>query len=102
MQVSAEPYVLEQLVRALADRDLLRPLARDVLLVEQELAAGGLVEPGEDVEEGRLAGPVRADDRDDRALRDVERHAVDGDEAAEGLGDAVGGVERGHQAWTSI
>ena len=44
---------------------------------------GRLVDPRELVEERRLAGAVRADQRDDRAARDREVDVVRGDEAAE-------------------
>src|SRR5690606_40564869 len=40
---------------------------------------------GEEVDEGGLAGAVRADHRKDLALVDVEVDAVDGDDAAEPL-----------------
>ena len=63
-----------------------------------------VIEPvvgGEDardhVEQRRLAGAVRPDDAADLALGDVERHLVDGDEAAEALGDPVEGKQRGHR-----
>ena len=42
------------------------------LAVERDLAAGRLVEPGQHVEERRLAGAVGADDRDDRLRRTVK------------------------------
>ena len=51
---------------------------------------GRVVDPGDDVEERRLAGAVRADQADDRALGDVEADVVDGDEAAEPLRDVLG------------
>ena len=53
------------------------------------------VEPGQHVEERRLAGAVRPDDRDDRVLGDVERDVADRREAAEVLGDVVGDEDRG-------
>ena len=49
--------------------------------------AVGSIDAGDDVEEGRLAGAVRPDEADDRALRDVEVDVVDGDQAAEPLRD---------------
>ena len=45
----------------------------DVAAAEVDPPLGRLVQPGQHVEEGRLAGAVRPDDRDDRVLRDVER-----------------------------
>ena len=50
---------------------------------------GRLVDAGEHVEERRLAGAVRADQRDDLAARHGEVDVVDGDEAAELLADAA-------------
>ena len=43
----------------------------------------GVYRPGQHVEERGLAGAVRTDQRDDRALGDVEVDIVDGDETAE-------------------
>ena len=57
--------------------------AGDVRLRRTRLARGRLVDAGQHVEEGRLAGAVRADQADDRAARDREVDVVDGDEAAE-------------------
>ncbi len=56
------------------------------------------VEPGEHVEERRLARAVGPDDRDDRALGDVERDVVDRRQAAEVLGDVVGDEHRRAEA----
>ena len=53
------------------------------------LARARLVQPGEHVEERRLAGAVGADDRDDRALRHAEGDVVDGGQAAEDLRQAA-------------
>ena len=52
-------------------------------------ARGRVVDAGDDVEERRLAGAVRADEADDRALRDVEADVVDRHEAAEPLRDVL-------------
>ena len=41
-----------------------------------DLALVGVVEAGEDVHQGRLAGAVLAEERVDLARRDLERHAV--------------------------
>ena len=77
-----EPDVLER--AADAERgDRVRRLVGDVDAVEQDRARGRLVDPGELVEERRLAGAVRADQRDDRAARDREVDVVRRDEAAE-------------------
>ena len=54
-----------------------------------DLAGCRIVDAGDDVEERRLAGTVRADEADDRLLRDREVDVVDGDEPAEALGDSA-------------
>ena len=56
---------------------------RDVVPVDRHATAGGWHEPADEVEDGGLAGAVRADDADDLALADVERHAAHGLHAAE-------------------
>src|SRR4029079_8413274 len=67
--------------------------AGHVLAVEQDPPGGGLVQPGQHVEEGGLPGAVRADDRDDRLRRHVDRHVPHRQEAAEHLRGAHGGQE---------
>ena len=51
--------------------------------VEDDAPGGGDVDPGEHVEERRLARAVRSDQRDDRAARDREVDVVGRDEPAE-------------------
>ena len=68
-------------------RDLARRPARDVAALEHDAAGIRLVEAGDHVEQRGLAGAVGADDREDAALGDVDRHAVDGGDAAEVLGN---------------
>ena len=63
--------------------DRVRRLVGDVDAVEHDRARGRLVDARELVEEGRLAGAVRADQRHDRAARDREVDVVRRDEAAE-------------------
>ena len=46
------------------------------------LPPDGPIEAGDDVESGRLAGAVRADDAEDRALLDLAAEVVDGDQTA--------------------
>ena len=46
-------------------------------------AVGRLIHAGDAVERGRLAGAVRADERHDLPLGNVQREVVDGDDAAE-------------------
>src|SRR5688572_1022642 len=62
---------------------------RDRPPVRRELA-------GDHVEYCGLAGAVRADQREDSALRHVEADIVDGDQSAEALADAVDFEERAH------
>ena len=57
--------------------DLVRLQAVDALAVEQDLAAGRAEAAADEVEQGRLAGAVRADDRDALARRDREVGAAD-------------------------
>src|SRR5204863_3832974 len=97
-----QPDVLERSSDA-AIGDLVWSPTSDVLAVEHQPAARRLVEAGEDVEEGGLARSVGADDRDDRALRDIERDVADSHKATEGLGDVLGLVDRlrGHYGTTS-
>src|SRR5262249_3776640 len=66
-----------------APHDRVRRLAQEALAREDDRARVGLVEAGDQVEERRLAGAVRPDQPDDLAGLDVERHVVDGDDAAE-------------------
>ena len=64
--------------------DLERAHAVQPRLAEADLALGGLVDAGEDVEHRRLAGAVGADDRVDRPGGDGERDVgqrLDGAEA---------------------
>src|SRR5581483_9605299 len=70
--------------------DVVRRLAGDVRAVEDDATRGRLVDAGDHVEEGRLAGAVRTDQRDDRAARDREVDVVDRDEPAELLAERVG------------
>ena len=57
--------------------------------VEGERALGRRVDAREQVEERRLAGAVGADERDDLAFVDVQRHVADGLQAAELHRDVV-------------
>ena len=54
--------------------------------------------PEDAVEQGRLAAAVGADDAENLALVDLERHAVDGDDAAEALSEIVDGEDGAHRA----
>src|SRR4051794_4525081 len=68
--------------RHAAPREQHRADAGDVLALEADDACGRLQQPGEDVDERRLAGAVRTDDRDRLAVGDRERNAVERDEVA--------------------
>src|SRR5439155_5943777 len=86
--VLEEADVLERAAdAALGDR--MWRLAGDVLAVEDDPAGRRLVDAGQHVEERRLAGAVRPDQRDDRAARDREVDVVRRDETAELLPDLL-------------
>jgi hypothetical protein len=61
----------------------------DVAPAEQDLPTGDLVEAGQCVEEGRLAGTVRTDQADDPTLGDGEADVVHRHQSTEPHGDAV-------------
>ncbi len=70
----------------------------DVAAAQRQASRGRRLEPGEDAHERRLAAARGADDRQELALGDVERHAVDGSRGAELLGDP--GQRQDHRpAW---
>ena len=62
----------------------------DVAAVEQDAAEARRDELGQHVEAGRLAGPVGADQRVNRAAPDLEIDVADRREAAKGLAEALG------------
>src|SRR5207248_5538501 len=84
--VLEEADVLERATDA-ALRDRVRWLPGHVMAVEDDPPRGRLVDAREHVEEGRLAGAVRPDQRDDRPARDGEVDVVRGDQTAEHLPD---------------
>ena len=61
----------------------MRRQARDVVPLEADAAGCRLVDAADEIEDRRLAGAVRADDREDLALVDAEADAVDRLDAAE-------------------
>ena len=67
----------------------------DVAAPELDGAAVDGQEPGDAVEERRLAGAVLADEAEDLALPEFEVDAVDGVDAAEALDDSVAGKQDG-------
>ena len=81
--------------RQAATRELFRRERAHILACEPHAALLRQVEAGDDVEQGRLAGAIRADDGEDRARRDRQAHIIDGMHAAEG-DRQVFGREDGH------
>src|SRR5207244_1032883 len=65
--------------------DLVRGYVGDVTAFEHHLAAVGLQVPCDQIEQGRLAGAIRADDGGNRAGLDRQTHVVGGHEAGEGF-----------------
>ena len=63
--------------------------AGDVPAVDQHLAGVGELEPGDDPQRGRLAAAGRAEQRDELARRDLQRHLVKRPGRAEGAGEAA-------------
>ena len=63
--------------------DAMRRQARQMVLLEKCLARLGAHVTRDDVDQRGLARTVGADEAEDRALVDFERHAVDGLDAAE-------------------
>src|SRR5439155_18648678 len=61
--------------------------AGDVFAEQQNAAGADWKLTADQVEQGRLAGPVRSDHRLTLALTDGQSHVPDGQQAAEGLGD---------------
>ena len=59
--------------------------AGDVLAPERDRAGIGFEESGDQVQRGRLAGAVGADEADDLAFFYVKPHITDGHQSAEGL-----------------
>ncbi|MNI30652.1 hypothetical protein D3C73_845050 [compost metagenome] len=80
--VLEQPHVLEGTHHAL-EGDLVAGQAFDRLAVQQDAAAARLVEAGQAVEHGGLAGAVRADQGNHLFLFHAQGHAVDRQQAAE-------------------
>ena len=83
-QPAERPRDLEGAADAAID-DAVRRAARDLVALEADRARGRRQRAGEHVEDRALARAVRADQAEDLALLDLERHVVDGGEAAEAL-----------------
>ena len=56
-------------------------------VADADLAAGDVLEPGDHAQQGRLPAAGRADQDDELAILDVDRHAVDDLRRPEGLAD---------------
>jgi len=71
-----------------ADPPLLRAARAGILAGDHEPAGIGVFEPGDDAQQGRLAGTGRPQQGNELAGSDAEIDAVQGDEIAEALDDA--------------
>src|SRR5260221_10209449 len=87
------PYLLKRAPEA-EGYGFVRRKANEVEPVEDHPARIRLIEPAHQVEERRLAGPVRADDRKHAATRDGERNVANRLHAAEPLVQACAAKER--------
>ena len=76
--------------------------ARDVAPVEPHRAGIGRDRAGDEVEERRLAGAVRADDPERLALLHVEVERVRHDERAVALGEAGEAEDRRHESGSGL
>ena len=90
----SSPFEVGGAAAAGVGRGLDRLLGHDAVAGEREAPFGRLVEAGDAVEDRRLAGAVRADQRGDVAAPDSEGKGVDRDEAAEPHGEVFDGQER--------
>jgi hypothetical protein len=71
------------------DHRVARASEGDLLVVNQDLAAIGLVQPIEDVHQGALAGTVLAEQSMDLTRSDHQVDRIVGDQRAEALGDTA-------------
>jgi hypothetical protein len=83
VEVREERVALEHGVH----RPLVRPQPGHVPVAEQHLTAGRLLQAGDHPQGGGLATAGRAEQGEERALRDGEAEVVDGGEDAEPLGE---------------
>ena len=79
-----------------APANLVGRQAFGALTGESDRAAVGRVDAGDHVEQSGLAGAVRADHRDDGALRHLEADLIDREQAAEALADRLDRKQRAH------
>gem|GEM_PF-5979154 len=74
--------------------DLVRFQPGDWPPIKEHRSQCGSKQSGDAVEQRRLAGAVGTDESEHLAPRHLERHVVDGDQAAKALGDAVDRKDR--------
>ena len=89
-QMRKQRIVLEHHV----DRPLVRRDGSDVGAIEQDAAGVRLFETGKHAQQRALAAAGRAEQRKEFAGTDVERQVLDGDHAAEPLGDGRNAQQR--------
>src|SRR4051794_40326289 len=87
-EVREKPAILEGAANA-ARGDALGREALDRIALEADAAGGDRRAAGDRIEERRLAGAVRADQRADLARGDLERDAVDRLQPAEAHGEVA-------------
>ena len=98
--VRVEPLVRERFAqhgadaRARSERGILRHVADAQALARRARAGGRRLEAGQDLQQRRLAGAVRADEADVVVLEDAERQALEERRRAEGLGELLTGNEQ--------
>src|SRR5262245_21699678 len=80
------PPEQRQILKGAADADVddaMRRLVENALALEQDVAAAGRVEPAQAIEQGGLAGAVRADQAEHLPREELEGDAVERDDAPE-------------------
>lgn len=87
---------LERAIDA-APRETVRLHAADRFSLEPHLAAIGRIKAGDNVDAGGLAGPVRSDQSQNLAAREMERHPVQRAKSAEALHELLHPQERRRQ-----
>src|ERR1019366_3167237 len=88
VQAEALGHVADALLDALG-------LPHDVVSDHGAVTAGGIEDPAEHADGGRLSRAVRTEDAEDLAAADVERYVAYGDEAAEAGREVLGVNDRG-------
>jgi hypothetical protein len=88
LQVREEVELLEDDPDALAHRREVRPLAADLLALEEDAAGVDRLQQVDAAEQRALAAPARADDDEDVTGVDAQVDAVEDDVVPEALDDA--------------